>query len=301
MGSKSAVCTLFEGDYHLGAAALINSLDASGFTGPVICGYRGARPPWSDAAACLQGIQVIWVEITVSVHLTNYKPTFLQACWEGAASMANQLFYVDPDMVVKAPWAIIERWARDGLAVCEDVNFYLPARHPYRLGWLDFFARHGLMPLRSLDRYYNAGFVGMLQSHRPLLGDWQRLLDLAEVELGPLDRLKSGAPHELFHSMDQDALNMALMLNEIPVNAAGPEAMDFLPGGHLLSHAAGGTKPWRGSFVRDALRGRPPGLPQKCFHQHLDGPLPVLSASLVRRRRLELALAALIGRFYRRT
>ena len=45
----------------------------------------------------------------------------------------------------------------------------------------------------------------------------------------------------------------------VEILAVGPEGMDFLPGGHLLSHAAGGGKPWRGGFLRAALRGRPPG------------------------------------------
>jgi hypothetical protein len=301
MASTSSICTLFEGDYHLGVAALINSLHTAGFTGTVVCGCRGKTPPWSAAAMGLERMQISFVEITTPLHLTNYKPGFLQACWDGIAATADQLFYVDPDIVVKAPWPTLDRWARDGLAVCEDVNSYLPARHPYRLAWLDFFSRNGIVPARSLDRYYNAGFFGVPRTHRGLLDEWQRLLDLAEAELGPLNRIKSGAPHELFHTIDQDAFNMALLLNDLPINAAGPEAMDFFPGGHLLSHAAGGTKPWRGGFLKEALRGRPPGLAQKCFHQHLDGPLPVLPLSVVRSRRLELGVAALIGRFYRRT
>jgi hypothetical protein len=105
----------------------------------------------------------------------------------------------------------------------------------------------------------------------------------------------------LFHTIDQDALNLALMLSDVPINAAGPEGMDFLPGGHLLSHAAGGTKPWRGGFLREALRGRPPGLAQKFFYSYARGPLPVLSTGTLAWRKLDLRLAALIGRFYRRT
>ncbi|MEO7413147.1 MAG: hypothetical protein ABIZ81_07305, partial [Opitutaceae bacterium] len=105
----------------------------------------------------------------------------------------------------------------------------------------------------------------------------------------------------LFHTIDQDGLNMALMLRDVPINAAGPEGMDFLPGGHLLSHAAGGAKPWRGGFLGDALRGRPPGLAQKSFYNYAQGPLPVLSSTTLAWRRAELQLSALIGRFYRRT
>jgi len=297
---NSTICTLFEGDYHLGAAALINSLYEAGFSGTVVCGYRGEIPPWAPAVENLDRLQARFVEVATAVHFTNYKPAFLQACWESAAPSVNQLFYIDPDVVVKAPWQTIERWALGGVAVCEDVNPYLPARHPYRLAWLDFFGRHGLVPARALDRYYNAGFLGVPRACRGVLEDWQRLLSPAELELGPLDRIKSGAPHELFHTIDQDALNMALLLSDTPINGAGPEAMDFFPGGHLLSHSVGGSKPWRGGFLRAALQGRPPGAAQKCFHQHLDGPLRVFPPFIARRRRLELAIAALIGRFYRR-
>jgi hypothetical protein len=155
--------------------------------------------------------------------------------------------------------------------------------------------------VRAPERYYNAGFIGLPRAQAALLDTWIRVIEFARVEIGALGALKNSGPHALFHSADQDALNMALMLGNEPLNAAGPEAMDFLPGGHLLSHAAGGTKPWRGGFLRDALRGRPPGPAQKCFYDYADGPLPVFAPGTLARLRTSLRLAALIGRFYRRT
>jgi hypothetical protein len=293
------VCTLFEGDYHLGAAALINSLHRAGFAGTVVCGHRGPAPAWHNANPA--PIRLLWVEITDPVHFTNYKPAFMEACWTTHTPDAELMFYADPDLVVKAPWSVLARWARDGIALCEDVNANFPQRHPYKLAWLDFLEARQLTPRRTSDRYYNAGFLGLPRAHRGFLATWQSILDLANTHLGSLDRLKHGGPHELFHSSDQDALNIALLLGDWPINSTGPEGMDFLPGGHLLSHAAGGIKPWRGKFIREALRGRPPGPAQKAFHDHLAGPLPVLPAALVKRRRLTLALAALLGRFYHRS
>lgn len=299
---KSAIVTLFEGHYHLGAAALINSLHTHGFSGVVICGHRGPRPPWEkNAAAIADRIQLQWVEVDAAVHLTYHKPAFMRECWQNRCAGADLLFYFDPDIVLKAPWPTIERWAADGIALVEDVNANFPARHPYRLAWADFFARHAFVPTRAPERYYNAGFIGLPRAQAALLDIWIKIIECARLEIGALGALKNSGPHALFHSADQDALNMALMLSEAPINAAGPEGMDFLPGGHLLSHAAGGTKPWRGGFLGSALRGRPPGPAQKCFYDYAHGPLPVFPPFTLARQRALLRLAALIGRFYRRT
>lgn len=296
------LCTLFEGDYHLGTAALLNSLHRSGFTGTFVCGHRGPRPSWAERTASLSPLQVIWVEVSAPVHLTNYKPTFMLACLHTHTPAAESVGYLDPDIIVKAPWPVLDRWLRGGgVTLCEDVNAYLPAGHPYRFAWQDFFVRHRLVPVRALDRYYNAGFLALPRAQESFLRTWEHLIVLANQELGSLSRIKHGHPGSLFHTIDQDAMNMALLLQPVPIHAAGGEAMDFLPGGHLLSHATGGRKPWRGGFLREALRGRPPGLAQKQFYHHAESPLPVLSATTLAWRRFDLGLAALLGRIYRRT
>lgn len=298
---SDAICTLFEGHYHLGVGALINSLHASGFTGRVICGYRGAEPAWAGAARQLHGgIEVTFVPITTGVHFTNYKPEFLRDCWQTLCPDAARLYYFDPDIVVKAPWSVLVRWAADGVALCEDVNAYLPSRHPYRLAWADFLQANELPPSHAVERYYNAGFIGIPVAYRGLLDTWVRIVGLAAKKTGSLNRLKNDQPHTLFHSADQDALNMALMVENIPVNATGPEGMDFASGGHLLSHAIGGRKPWRGGFLRDALRGRPPGPAQKSFFRFAESPLRLFPSGQLARLRLSLRSGALLGRIYRR-
>ncbi len=296
-----AICTLFEGHYHLGVGALINSLHASGFSGRIVCGHRGPEPVWAENARTLAGgIEVRFVPVHANIHLTHYKPTFMTECWAAHAPDAHQLYYFDPDIVVKAPWPVLARWAADGIALCEDVNGYLPARHPYRLAWADFLTAHGLPPVRALDRYYNAGFIGLSRVHRSFLDVWSKVIDAAQAEIGSLETIKVDDPNSLFHTPDQDALNLALMVSDVPVNGAGPEGMDFATGGHLLSHAIGGSKPWRGGFLTAALSGRPPGNAQKSFFRFAEKPLRLLPSAQLARLRLSLRSGALLGRMYRR-
>ncbi len=296
---KHTVCTLFEGDYHLGAAALINSLHRQGFDGTFICGYRGPLPRWHSQSEKLPSIDIRWVALDPPVHFTNYKSAFLQTCWETHTPSADQIYYIDPDIIVKAQWSVIARWAADGIALCEDVNHYLPARHPLRLAWGDFFNAHQLTSVRSIERYYNAGFIGLSRDQKDILRHWQRLIDLGGQHLGHLDRIKSNNANDLFHTIDQDALNMALLLGHWQINAAGPSAMDFECGGHLLSHAQGGVKPWQKKFIRSALGGRPPSRADRTFWQAVQGPIQAFDKQTITRRRLSLNVAAIIGRFWR--
>ena len=49
--AAQVVCTLAEGHYFYGVAALVNSLVSSGFEGDFVVGFRGERPKWLDAFA----------------------------------------------------------------------------------------------------------------------------------------------------------------------------------------------------------------------------------------------------------
>ena len=61
----TAICTLFEGDYHLGLAAILNSLVRAGYAGTV----------WADIAArCLPGL-ANWSASRMAVERTNIRVT----------------------------------------------------------------------------------------------------------------------------------------------------------------------------------------------------------------------------------
>jgi hypothetical protein len=85
-----------------------------------------------------------------------------------------------------------------------------------------------------------------------------------------------------------------------PVSIMGAEGMDFRPGGWTMSHALGTEKPWRKKMLRAALAGRGPSAADRGFWRHVSAPLAVFPPRVTAWRRGTLALAAVVGRFYRR-
>jgi hypothetical protein len=304
------LCTLFEGNYHFGVAALTNSLVASGFSGELCVGYRGALPSWivdaagfDRASGQLQvspALRLRMIEVDTPLHFTYYKPTFLREIFERHAPESTLVAYLDPDIVLRCDWPSFTAWfSDDAISLVEDVNPNFPARHPKRLQWNRFFEPHGMSARRTLERYYNAGFIAVPRGQIGFLELWERLCSLVVEYNGPR-KLKAGDATALFHSTDQDALNFALSVCEAPLNTAGPEAMDFLPGGYYLSHAIGPVKPWHGKHIRQALRGRPPSLASRAYYRFANGPVRVYARGELVRRKLAIQVAAVIGRVYRR-
>ncbi|MBT2322199.1 hypothetical protein J7E62_07500 [Variovorax paradoxus] len=306
------LCTLFERNYHFGVAALANSLIAAGYSGELWVGYRGALPAWivdspafDRATGRLQapaGLVLCMVELDTPLHFTYYKPTFIREMLERHAPQSDVVAYIDPDIVVKCDWPALSGWfTEDGISLAEDINWCFPARHPKRLLWARFFEPHGAIPQRGLDRYYNAGFIAVSRAHLEFLDLWRRLCDLVVAHNEHARELKAGGSAALFHSTDQDALNFALTVCEAPLNTAGPEAMDFAPGGYYLSHAVGSVKPWHGGHIRQALRGVPPSPASKWYYRFADAPINPYANGELAKRRLSLNIAAAIGRIYKRT
>ena len=307
---KTTLCTLFEGHYHFGVAALVNSLVAAGYEGTVWVGHRGPLPDWiigrpgfDKERALLRvtpALTLRAVELDPQFSLNYYKPVFMREILETHEPDARAVSYLDPDMVVKCGWARMASWlSKDGIALVEDAEWDMPADHPKRAGWQQFFASRGEMPQRTLDRYYNAGFVCVGRDRIPFLRTWERINRVVAVESGGRMRdRKSGSPDSLFHSTDEDALNFALTLCSTPLNTAGPEAMDFVPGGNYLSHAVGAAKPWQGRHIRRALLGKPPSVASQWFYRFAAGPLEPFSHVVLARRRLSMTLAAALGRVW---
>lgn len=318
---NSCVCTLFEGDYHFGVAALINSLYKGGFRGAFYAGYRGALPPWAAEAQtnesinwsgakslnAAEGLDIHFLPLTTNYHLTNYKPDFMLELWAGPARAAESMFYFDPDIVVYAPWKLFDEWVHCGVSLCEDVNSPLPRYHPRRVAWRQYFGENGI-PLQFKDSIYaNGGFVGLRKTERSFLDSWKKIQEVMAPKIGGLEQsflAKGGLPpeargaHAPFGKTDQDALNACVEAWDGTVSFAGQDAMAFKHGTFLMPHALGSPKPWNLSYLLSALNGLPPSHAQKLYWTYAKGVIRFHSPSYIFLKNISVQTAAFIGRFY---
>ncbi|WP_207429620.1 hypothetical protein [Pedobacter sp. SYSU D00535] len=318
----SIICTLVEGKYHYGLAALINSLEFNGFEGEVFVGYRGEIPGWAERAASPidkgsnelrilrigQKIKINFLSIDTAYHFTNYKPDFLLRVIEIAQPEA--IYYFDPDIVVTAPWTFYQEWVKAGIAVSEDVNSPVSKFHPKRVFWRKYFQQHGFSLTFKDQIYVNGGFLGLCSKNFPFLDDWKRIQEAMAPVIGGLSKSIFGGnnlPAEAkgdfapFGKTDQDALNAALEAwHSQEISYLGKEGMGFTVGPTVMAHALGGPKPWSKKFIKAAFMGVPPSTAEKEFWKNASGTISPFPPGKLRRKKIGISLAALIGRFYRR-
>lgn len=297
--SHALVCTLCEGSYWHGVAVLVNSLHAHGYRGTVHVGYRGERPAWFDAALGAAGAgapRVECVPVDTRRHLTNYKPEFmLSLVGQAKRADASGLVYADPDIVNKCDWSFYERWIALGVALCEDVNSPLDARHPLRQEWREYF---GLPPAPRAESqpYFNGGFVGVSWADLAFLERWRDLQATAAARGIDLDGWNHGSRDYLFNKTDQDFLNVAAMIHVDRIAPVGKEGMDFVPGGTLMSHAIGSMKPWNTSYLGRVMRGWRPRIVDHEYWRMARAPLSAHPAGEAWRARVAVKIAAALGR-----
>ncbi|GAA6619908.1 hypothetical protein [Scytonema sp. NUACC26] len=309
----TAICTLFEKDYHYGVGILVNSLYQYGFRGVIWAGYRGNLPSWAKSAPHREGYQELslgqesyirFVKLDTNKHFAYYKPDFMLELWEKYHPEAEAIFYFDPDIVNKCRWDFYEHWVKRGIALCGDSWYYVPRSHPRRLAWLEFAQSKGFDCKQQLDYHYNSGFIGVHRDRKSIVSLWQKLITLGD-EAGYIN-YQNLYSDENFHCYpylygDQTYLNLALMLTNEPLSAIGPEGMDFIPGGTTMSHATvPSVKPWRKKLIASALNGDSPTMTDRVYWQHTQTPIPVYSKATLFLKQLDLRGGSAIGRFMRR-
>ncbi len=314
---STAVCTLFEKDYHFGVAALCNSLYRRGFRGTVFAGYRGPLPGWADKAEAIdwfklfkasrlspaEGLEIIFCAVESDFHFTKYKPSFMLALFSEPSLDISDLFYFDPDIVVKTDWKFYDLWVEHGVAVVHEIiGHIMPQGNPIRKRWEGFINESGRQVTNRINYYLNSGFCGLKKQNAQFLEIWKQYIELAATGLGkdPASWDSEDKTH-LFFRYDQNAFNMAAMSCDCPVSEVGPEGMDFIGGGAIMSHATWKPKPWSKKFLSAAFRGISPSRQDRSYWRNVRKPINVYgSGRKVKSTLRKIMFAAFIGRFYRR-
>jgi len=308
VSDDQVVCTLYEGDYHFGVAALINSIVKAGYEGLFWIGYRGDLPPWltqlplqKDGLYRLGKARLGFELLETTTHFTQFKPEFMDSIFERGIARKN-LWYFDPDITVRCSWSFYERWVGFGVGLCQEMTMgFMPSNHPIRYEWIDLCRKQDWGdPVHQLDCYYNGGFVGLQIECRKFLDAWKAVLRLARTAGIAHDSLQHGTREDAFFSTDQDALNVAAMYAQVPLSTIGQEGMGWINGGFTMFHTVELKKPWRRKFLRDALAGSPPWKGDRHFLECAAGPIQPYTAWQMRGMRIASRCASLVGRFYSR-
>ncbi|MDD3078964.1 MAG: hypothetical protein PHH37_07650 [Paludibacter sp.] len=319
---KSAICTLFEGHYHYGVAALTNSLYKRGFRGSIYAGYRGALPPWvkniynttefswpgAKTFKVADGLVLYFLPLTTSYHLTNYKPDFMLELWAGPAKDAEAMFYFDPDIVQVAPWTFMEEWVNCGVAVSEDVNSPLEKYHPKRVAWRNYFGKYGYMLNFKNNIYVNGGFVGARVENKVFIEYWRRVQEKMGEGIGGLNRsaftkgeplfLQDSGDFAPFGKTDQDALNASIEFYKGDISYITKAGMGFEAGLLVMAHALGKNKPWLKLYIKDFLRGYKIGIVDKSFWNNVVEPIRIYDKIKINMTLFEIKIFSFLNRFY---
>ena len=305
-----AVATLLEKDFLFGAAVLYNSLVKNGFDGIFIVGYKDRatlpQAPLQEMQRTRDGLPAVeFLEVSTDWHLTNFKARFLLGLF-GDRPELHKITYLDPDIVFAAcPWEWVDSWSDHGPALCGDVNWWLPSGHPTRHEWNVWIEKAGLKPRSTDGIYFNGGLLGIKREDVRFLELWNHFIQCAPEKnslsvQGDIGQWRRGMRANPFFAIDQDALNMAAMSWVGRLSTLGPDAMGFTSGQVFFPHAVGANKPWRRRFLLEAVLGKPPRLVDKLFWQNASHPIAICPPFTIAVQRAKLALAAFVGRFYRR-
>jgi hypothetical protein len=300
---KLAIFTLYEGDYHLGVAALINSAARCGFQGRMFLLYRDQRPSWASAelehSLEESGIKLVFEPCNPPRHLGYHKPFAAQQILARHPDL-DGLIYADPDVVFLAPWLFFEKWMTGGVALCLDCNYgWIHKNHPWRVEWRALAERAGLAIRHEPTEYPNSGFFAVRSEEREFLQHWVQGILQFEREGGDTRRF---AMEDRYRPIcgDQDVLAASLYAASKEPAYIGPEGMGFNGHFFILSHAVDSPKPWRWCFSKQALLGKKPSMPAKIWLQHIRRPIPAISNFKYCVMKVDLSLGLAVSRIWRR-
>ena len=174
------------------------------------------------------------------------------------------------------------------------------SNHPIRKQWAALAKEDGCTINNScIDRYYNSGFLGWSRNTASFIDDWVKCFTIHSKRSCDLTQFRVHDRTHTVLSANQDSLNLAAMITEMPVSTIGPEAMGFRYGLALMSHPIG-DKPWIRSFIKKFISGVPPRMSDVFFWENIVGPeLQPFSASVAKRNVILCKSLRGLARFYK--
>lgn len=300
----NVIATFAERDHIIGASVLYNSLLKNGFTGKFVIGVRNLeefpkRIYEKYKELKLMDLDVEFRCIDTDLHFANYKPRFMLDLIDEFSEL-DKIIYIDPDIVVNCPFSWMSTWADHGPVLCADVNSSMPTHHPTRYEWM---SKIGFSAVRSLDAYFNSGFLALSRKDREFAVLWDALIrqygscDNPVDGKGDIGNWRVGGRWKPFFSPNQDTLNVAAMMWEREIVTLGPDAMGFIDGITLIPHAIGKDKPWRCNYIIKSIKGYRPRRVDKLFWEYSSSPIDFIGNCKCNQKRLELKISSLIARF----
>lgn len=295
---------------------MVNSLYKNNFRGSVYAGYKGNLPEWCSArkpdpeiswenASTLhitENCKVHFLPVKTEMHFVFYKPSFMMELFKIIKDDVEGIAYFDPDIVIKCRWQAFEVWMGHGVALVHE-STDMPATHPLRWEWKKVISKINRQSTRTLNSYINSGFCGVVKQNIEFLSVWAEVIDAA-VKYFRLTPARWGQTNDrtyLFYNTDQDALNIAAMCCNSPISEMGPEGMDIVLEGYVMSHALGRPKPWNKNFIQHALRGIAPSTPDKNYWANTKSPIQLYSKWRFTIKRVSISAAIFICRFYKKS
>lgn len=302
--------TLAENDYFLGLSALINSIVKNGVYGDkLVVGYRGDLPNWLPKLFSTKNgksfvlnntFEIEFVTLVGSLHMVHEKPKWFKHLTEVLEPNADEYFFFDSDIVILNRMNFFGEWVKQGVAICEDVNYDMSFTHPIRKQWITLGIENGKTIENNLSRYYNSGFLGWSRSTVRFIEDWDECFSLLALISGDMTKFRVNDRTNVVLSANQDSLNLAAMVTKCPISVIGPEAMGFHYGLPLMAHPLG-PKPWNINFLLDFLKGKPPRYADLLFWEHANSSvLKPYNNFFVRKKVFIITLFRFLSRFYRK-
>lgn len=200
--------TIADAGYFLGAAALINSLAATGNDGEVVVVDAGLED-WQRQRLGTAAT-VVPLDAPTGLAATYYKS------YVGGSIEGDVVVYVDSDIIVTGSLERVVSLAASG-SVCAAPDGVSGRFFPE---WADLLSLGG--PVRR-QPYMNAGFLATAPSRWPAFYErWRELCEAVIAHAPPMHTIshEEALEHPTgFH--DQDALN-AMLMSELPPDALAP-------------------------------------------------------------------------------